>query len=364
MFEGGTWIGRAQALPAAQDSTGEWFRLGDLSLQLASEPQSFLDAFRAQWGDCTVAEPPPGLPRLHCSARLLAGSSRLLLSFAGCELPDLLDASATPVRMLRHLARYADQSGPAPGWRMLADRNDGSRILAAAHRDRLVVDLDEAPPDFAIDALIAVVQSAQPGLLFLHAASFGVAGAGALLIGAAQAGKSTTALALGARGHAVLGDDMAAIRAGSSELLPFRRTLRLRPGPSVASLAARLGTVPHAFAVDPGGTMRTLVRAGALFATPACRPLPLRFAFVLDGFSTQPCLTPFRPDISSVEPLRGIVSESVPDWGRSPGRDLMKFLTIVDVLSKLSCHRLRLGTPEASASAIETLMMEATCNST
>jgi hypothetical protein len=367
MFDVGTWVDRVQALPACQTSTpaaSTWFRLGDLRLQLDAEPGNFLAAFRAQWEDCVIAEPPAGLPTIRCSARRFEGTPLLMLSFTGSRLPNLLEAAGTPVRMLRHLARYKEQDGPAPGWRMLADRGDRQRMLAAAHDDRLVIDLDEAPPDFAIDALAAIVQGAQPGLLFLHAASFGIAGAGALLIGHAQAGKSTTAVALGALGHEIFGDDMAAIRTGSGELLPFRRTLRLRPGPSAAAIGARLRTIPHAFAVDPSGTTRTLVRAGALFPTPPGEALPLRFAFVLDGFATQPCLTPFQPDISSVESLKGVVSESIPAWARSPGRDLMKFLTVVDVLSKLSCHRLRLGTPDASAAAIETMVMEATCNST
>jgi hypothetical protein len=367
MFDVGTWVDRMQARPACQSSTSAAsarFRLGDLCLQLDSESGAFFDAFRAQWADCVVAEAPVGVPTIACSARTLEGSSLLLLFFAGGQLPDLLEAAATPVRMLRHLARYEEQEGPAPGWRMLADRADRHRMLAAARDDHLVIDLDEAPADFAIDALLAIVQSVQPGLLFLHAASFGIAGAGALLIGQGRAGKSTTAVALAALGHELFGDDMAAIRMDSGELLPFRRTLRLRPGPSVASLGARLRTVPHTFAVDPGGTTRTLVRPDALFPSRSSEALPLRFAFVLDGFSAQPCLTPFRPDIGSVAFLRGAVSETLPTWGRSPGRDLMKFLTVVDVLSKLSCHRLRLGTPEASAATIENLMMEATCNST
>jgi len=200
-------------------------------------------------------------------------------------------------------------------------------------------------------------------LLFLHAASFGIGGAGALLIGAGQAGKSTTVLALGARGHAVLGDDVAAIRTRGCEVLPFPKRLSLRPGPYVSTFGARLRTVPHALVVDPGGTPRTVVRIGTLFPTTSFEPLPLRFAFLLDGFSAQPRVTPCRPDIGSVEELKGVVSESIPAWGFSPGRDLMKFLNVVDVLSKLDCHRLRLGTPQTSAAAIEA-MVEAACSST
>jgi hypothetical protein len=367
MFDGGTWVDHVEAVPVDQASPSPpaaWFHLGELCLQLASEPVSFLDAFRAQWADCVVPAPLAGLRAIRCRAREVAGTSLLVLSFEGSDLPDPLDASATPMRMMRRHMRYTEQSGPAPGWRMLADRDDPGRVLAAGRDGCLVIDVEEAPAEFAIHAVIAVAQGAQPGVLFLHAASFAIGGAGAVLIGFSESGKSTTAVALGVRGHVIYGDDMAAIRARSGELLPFRRTFRLRPGPAEPSLGARLRTVPHAFTTDPGGAPRTLVRAGTLFTARPAEAIPLRFAIVLDGFSDQPRLSAFRPDIGSLEALKGCVCGSVPGWGRSAGRDLMKFLTVVDVLSKLSCHRLRLGTPEASAAAIESLMLEAPCSST
>src|SRR5262245_39692145 len=366
MLDGGAWIDRMQAVEACDDgacSDGLWFRLGDLCLQLGPSRGAFVDGFAAQWADCVVTGPAAALRTIRCTARLLEAPSLLVLSFAGSDLPDPLDASATPVRMLRHLGHFALHSGPAPGWRMLVDRDVSRRMLAAGNSSRLVVALDEAPPDFAADALIAVVQGAQPQLQFMHAASFGIGGVGALLIGAGQAGKSTTVLALGARGHTIFGDDVAAIRLRGCELLPFRKRLSLRPGRYVASLDSRLRSVPQARVVDPSGIERTLVRISALFATAPPESLPLRFAFVLDGFAAQPQLMPFRPDAGALKQLRGVVSESVPAWGLSPGRDLMKFLNVADVLSKLACHRVRLGTPEASAAAIES-MMEATCIST
>jgi hypothetical protein len=156
---------------------------------------------------------------------------------------------------------------------------------------------------------------------------------------------------------------MAAIRVGSGELLPFRKRLSLRPGRYVSSFGPRLRNVPHALAVDPGGTTRTLVHIGALFPRAPAAPHPLRHAFLLDGFSEHPGLTPCRPDIGSVAQLKAVVSESIPAWGLSPGRDLMKFLSVIDVLSRLACHRITLGTPQASAAAIEATM-EATCSST
>src|SRR6185295_7685019 len=102
---------------------------------------------------------------------------------------------------------------------------------------------------------------------------------------------------------------------------------------------------------------------GDLFPSASGSALPLRFAFVLDGFAESAAVAPFQPGIADAHSLKAVVSESIPSWGLSPGRDLMKFLTVVNLLSDIHCYRIKLGSPEASAAAIEDLM-EATCSST
>ncbi len=361
------WLDEALALArgARAASTARrrsWLRLGDACLQVVSSGEGCLDELEGLYRDCLLARPHPDSIRIRCHAARLPGSSRLWLSFEGASLPDPMSAAGTPFRVLRHLARYAEVPGPAPGWRMLVEAGSG-RMLVAGDRRRLVVDLDRAPAGFATDCVVSLVQGAQRDVLFLHAASFGVAGAGALLIGCGKAGKSTTALALAERGHAFLGDDLAAVRIPTRELLPFPRVLSLRPGPSLRSLAARLRAAPHTTAVGEDGVTRTFVGMRDLFPASAGGPMPLRFAFLLDGFGASPRLTRYRPGIADATRLRAAVGESIPCWGMSPGRDLMKFLSMVDVLSRVDCHLLELGTPEDSAAAIEELM-EAPCRST
>lgn len=358
-------------VPAAQraqkastsNRTGPWFRLGDAFLRVDADGCGFLDEFETRYRDCVVAQPSPGPPGLRCSAARLPGSSLLCMSFDGPDMPDPLCATGTPFRMLRHLASYAETPGPHAGWRMWVHRDDPRRFLLAGDQRRLVVDLDLAPPEFAIDCLVAVVQSLQPDVLFLHGASFGIAGAGALLLGCGKAGKSTTALALLARGHAVLGDDVAAIRMRSREVLPFRKTMSIRPGPPMQFLDARLRAVRHTVVGGDQGALRTLVSIGDLFPASTGSALPLRFAFVLDGFAESTALTQFEPSISDTRSLKAVVSESIPSWGLSAGRDLMRFLTVVNLLSDINCYRIKLGSPEASAAAIQDLM-EAPCGST
>jgi hypothetical protein len=342
-------------------SRSSWFRLGDRCLQVVSDGSGFLDEFEATYRDCIVTEPRQDPGNVRCDASRLAGSSLLCLSFHGKDLPDPIGAAGTPFRMLRHLARYVEVPGPVPGWRMVVDSEDRGRPLAAGDGHRLVIDLDGAPAEFATDCVVSLVQGAQQDVLFIHAASFGIAGAGALLVGCGQAGKSTTALALAARGHSFLGDDVAAVRTKTRELLPFPKVVSLRPGPYVRSLEARLRATRHATAVGPDGQTRTLVSMGVLFPSSASRVLPLRFAFLLDGFAAHARLTPFRPEIGDVKRLKAAVSESIPSWGLSPGRDLMKFLAVVNVLSGLDCYLVELGSPENSAAAIEEVM-EAVCH--
>jgi hypothetical protein len=360
------WVDRVRAVASRERSTASrssWFRLGDRHLQLVSDGSGFLEAFEAHYRDCVVAQPRQDPRNVRCDADRPAGSSLLCLSFAGQDLPDPIDAVGTPFRVVRALARCVEAPGPIPGWRMVVDREEGGRILVAGDGHRLVIDLEVAPGEFATDCVVNLVQGAQPGVLFLHAASFGIAGAGALLIGRGQAGKSTTALALVARGHAFLGDDVAAVRTKTRELLPFPRVASLRPSRYVRSLEARLLDTRHATTVGSNGQTRTLVSMGDLFPASVGGVVPLRFAFLLDGFAAHPRLTRYRPGIVDAKRLRAVACETTPSWGLSPGRDLMKFLTVVDVLSGLDCYLVVLGSPEDSAAAIEDLM-EAACHST
>lgn len=60
----------------------------------------------------------------------------------------------------------------------------------------------------------------QRGLLPIHASAVRIDGAAILIAGISGAGKSTLAAALGARGHALAADDVAAIDPNSARLLP------------------------------------------------------------------------------------------------------------------------------------------------
>ena len=361
------WFEQAQALAAGAARRSHafhanvWFRIGDVCLELVSDYQDLLDQFETRYRDCGVAGRSRDSMNVRCTAGYLPGTSLLWLSFDGPNLPDPIGAALTPFRMLRHLRHYVELKGPLPGWRMLVNTEAGNRTLAAGDSRTLVINLDESPPEFAADCIVGLVQGAQQGVLFLHAASFGMAGAGALLIGRSQAGKSTTSVALAARGHSFLGDDLAAVRLATREVLPFPKSAGLRDGSFVRSLDGRVRACRHTTVTDCRGIARTLVSMADMFPASVGGPLPLRFAFLLDGFDERVAITAFRPQIGDVRRLKSVVSETIPSWGISPGRDLMKFLTVAKLLSELHCYLVELGSADESAAAIENVM-EAVCN--
>jgi hypothetical protein len=341
-------------------ATAPWYRFGDGFLQVASDHQPLLDELGAIYGDCEVPDPPAGAFCVRCRATRVPGSPLLSVSFDGPSLPDLIDAARSPYRFLRR-PPYVEAPGPMPGWRALVNRDDRRRFLVASQGSAALVNLDEAPPESLVDWVVCVVQAAQAGVLFLHAGSVGVAGSGALILGRTGGGKSTTSLSLAWRGHAFLGDDVAAVRLASTELLPFPRSAGLREGPLARSLAAQVRASRHVVATNRHGIRRTLVRVSDLFPASVSGPLPLRFAFVLDGFADRATIAPFRPELGELKRLQCVVTDTSSAWGMSPGRDLMLFLSVVNLLSGLRCHLVQHGSPEETARVIEAAMMEGAC---
>jgi serine kinase of HPr protein (carbohydrate metabolism regulator) len=70
-------------------------------------------------------------------------------------------------------------------------------------------------------------------MLPIHGASLQIGAAGVVLVGASHSGKTTTSLHLAARGHTLLGDEIALIRLATGAAGP------LRPGAGVDAAAVR-----------------------------------------------------------------------------------------------------------------------------
>jgi hypothetical protein len=89
--------------------------------------------------------------------------------------------------------------------------------------------------------------------------------------------------------------------------------------------------------------------------------MPLRFAFLLDGFGDSTRFRPFQAGPGEIRRLRCLSGDITASWGDSPGRQLMKLLTAISVLSDLTCYLVDLGPPLEAALAIQGVL-EASCS--
>jgi len=332
------------------------FRFGDAVVEVVSDYEPLLAELEAVYGDCGSLDIEGAACNLRCTATLLHGSSLLSMSFEGAPARHPVEVALGPYRFLRH-QQYLEVSSPVPGWRLLVNADAGGHLLIAGEARMALVNLDQAPPEFILDCIVGVAQSAQSNVMFLHAASVGVTGSGALILAPTKGGKSTTALALALRGHSFLGDDVAAVRLASCELLPFPKSAGLRDGPLARMLEERLQACRHIHAPGRHGIPRTAVRVSDLFPSSTDGPLPLRFAFVLDGLKDAASVRPFHAGLGELKRLRGlVVMDTMSSWGMSAGRDLMQLLKVTNLLSGLHCHLVELGSPEETARLIETTM--------
>ena len=333
------------------------YRFGSAVVEIASDYQPLIAELAAFYGDCGHAESAVDARRIGCTATLLPGTPLLSLSFDTAPSRGPVEVALGMYRFCRR-SPYVEQPGPLPGWRVVTDTTGARRLIVAGGGRMALVNLDLAPPEFVLDCIVGNALAAQPDILFLHAASVGIAGAGALILAPSFGGKSTTALTLASRGHAFLGDDVGAIRLATRELLPFPRSAGLREGPLERMLHARLRTCRHLRAPARDGVTRTVVRVSDLFPQSVGGPLPLRFAFLLNGITDQAKITPFQPGQDELQRLRSmVVLDAVPGWGRSAGHDLMQLLAVMRLLSKLRCYKLETGSIEDAASLIEHTMM-------
>jgi hypothetical protein len=182
----------------------------------------------------------------------------------------------------------------------------------------------------------------RPDALFFHAASVGVEGRGALLVGPKGAGKSTLALALAARGHDFLGDETACCLPAAGTIIPLRRPVAVKPGPRARLVDEALARArPRA---EADGIVR--LEVGALLSVPPPRPLPLRAVLFLDGFGVEPRLEatePSRDDLARLQPL----SSSLVAAARA-----RRVFEMARLLGQARAFRLRHGDPDATAEAV------------
>jgi hypothetical protein len=258
------------------------------------------------------------------------------------DLPvDGLEFSFTVTEPHGHFDRLAVHE---PGWICFALR--GSNVPRFAFHDR--------------DCLFALEPQWQRGIMwylfwrllrtradaiFFHASALGIFGEGTIFVGPPGAGKSTTALALAARGHAFLGDEIAGFLPSTGELTPFRRPVGIKPGPR-CSLVERSLDPMLVERIEREGFVR--LEVNKLFPVADPKPVPLRrIVFLRGGFAPRPSIERIVPGRHKVAELQPLMSSFL---NASHSRRVFE---LTRLLASAKLYQLRPGDPDSTAQHIE-----------
>lgn len=334
------------------------FRFGPTTLAIDCDVSDLDRWLDEAFADCVVATDRPA--DLYCRARM-AGGRLIALSFSGaigCPPVDLARILLRPRHELRHLV---EQHCSMPGWRQIGDPDDPHSPLIAGDATRALIDLAQHPDEFLINLVVGMAQRADPAMLYLHAGGAVIDGRGVLMCGRSGAGKSTTTTAVASRGHALLGDEIVGLDVTRGALWPFRKTIKLRPGPLPSAVRARLQRTPNVVRVDPQGLGCTWVRSGELFATPAPEgPTPLDSLFFLRAFRDIPAVERFTPDLADLAELQTLTQSlsAALSWPSEAAPRLLRYARLAALFSGARCYHFDLGSPEASAELIERTVLQ------
>lgn len=238
-----------------------------------------------------------------------------------------------------HFVQLEDQDG----WSCLAFRGEDEPMYAFRERDclfRLVPEWRKAVVLLILYRLLRLRADA----IFLHAATVGINGAGAIFIGPKGAGKSTTALALTARGHSLLSDEFAGWVPATGELVPFLRPVGIKPGIRARRIDNALTPELHR-RIERDGFARVGIETLVPVTTP--QPLPLRRVIFLAPFEETPRLERIEPGRHDVAMLQPILSSFINASHRQ------RIFELVRMLSSTRVYRLHPGLPDATADHLQ-----------
>jgi hypothetical protein len=239
----------------------------------------------------------------------------------------------------------------AEGWRHFARRSAPSRSVMAARGEWLALD-ESLPWQIVVSHyLLDQMMRMQAEWGFFHAGTVAMGEQGVFLGGVKGAGKSTLALALAARGHGFLGDEIGAIHCPTRAIAPFPRAVSIRRGPQAARVHDYLESRVIETERLADGTERARLLASHAFPDSAPRPVCLTHAFFLGTRSSAPRAEPFdfsAGHLSLLGPLRGALG-SAPD-----ARSVVAYLK---VFAGVHCYRLSPGgSPDETVDLVEAIV--------
>ncbi len=335
-----------------------WYRFGDAVLHVAADDPALLAPFGQLYGECAVPAPAaPEPPRVRCVVRGAVHAPLLLVTFLEGAPPDLATAALGLLHPPRGEPPYAVRDAPLKGWRLVGGV---TQPVVAACDTCVLVDPQQVPEDFLAEYLVSATLAAQPELLVVHAAALRLGSAGVLLAGPSRAGKTTTAAHLAARGHTLLGDELAVLRLPTHEIVPLRRSVSLRSGPRAPELSAALARLAVGEESRVNGGKTGPLRIDKLFPGSPARPASLRAAFLLGGFADHPSLAECRLTLNDVDVFDDLAANDVVSvsWGLAPAPRVLRLLALNRMLARIPCWRLKVGPPIQTAELIERTVEE------
>jgi len=288
------------------------------------------------------------LPRVGVTVRSLADAESSLISF---EDPEPLDQLAFALALFPERG-FTEIAAPPLGWKVLGIPTPQGVEGIGIAGEHLLARAPTRWQSLAGSLVFSRLIRLQRELLFFHAGSIGIRGRGLLLVGPKGSGKTTLSLALAARGHDFLGDEMAGVRIGPLELVPIRRSLAVRDGVRARDVELALERVEAPYEAFPDGTQRRRAYAAELFPGTGPPATPLTDIVFLQGFGPQPRL---RPAPAGREQLGGMTPLGASMWGTNPMRRARDLLSII---SRARCWTLEAGAPEETATLLEQRLEE------
>jgi len=335
------------------------YRLGDAVLQMDGDHPSLLEPFPPRYADCAVAPPvAPATALVRCTLRRSFDPPLVVLTFHEGAPRSPADIAYNLLRPTHAVPPFRIWDAPIPGWRLAGGAT--GPVLAACE-PHVCLHPKLIPPEFLAEYLVGMTLGAQPWTLPIHGASLQMGEAGVVLVGASHAGKTTTALHLAARGHTLLGDEIALIRLQTGEVVPFPRAVNLRPGAHGEELAAALGLAAGEDGASDGWA-RTH-RISELFPGRPARPVPMRAVFFLAGFGARASLQPFQLTLDQTDVFGWITTPEIAysSWGVAPERRAFRLMVLRQVLSRVPCWLVNAGPPRETAELIERTVEELAC---
>ena len=299
-------------------------------------------------------------PAIRCTIRRSFEPQLVVLTFQEGAPPDPAGAAYNLLRPTLAVPPFRVYDSPLKGWRLAGG---ATGAVLAAGDGHVLMHPKLIPPEFLVEYLVGITLGAQPWTLPIHGASLRMGDAGVVLVGASRAGKTTTSLHLAARGHTLLGDEIALIRLSTNELVPFRRAVNVRPGPHREELAGLLGLRDQVDESPFDLMWGRRDRISQLFPGQPARPTPLRAVFFLGGFADRPSAEPYRLTLDQEDVFDWITTPEIAycSWGLSPSRRAFRLLVLRQALARVPCWILRLGPPRETVELIELTMEGLSC---